>query len=59
MSIGLPIGETTQEFFIAPLTAKTHVARLFRKLEVIIRAVLVAKAKDLNLGGVCPATSKI
>lgn len=49
VSIGLSNGEIAQELFISPLTAKTHVARLFGKLEVTSRAALVAKAKDLNL----------
>lgn len=48
-SLGLSNGEIAQELFISPLTAKTHVARLFGKLEVTSRAALVAKAKDLNL----------
>lgn len=52
VSIGLSNGEIAQELFISPLTAKTHVARLFGKLEVTTRAALVAKAKDLNLGKV-------
>lgn len=50
VSVGLSNGEIAQELFISPLTAKTHVARLFGKLEVTSRAALVAKAKDLNLG---------
>ena len=50
VSIGLSNGEIAQELFISPLTAKTHVARLFGKLEVTTRAALVARAKDLNLG---------
>lgn len=49
VSLGLSNGEIAQELFISPLTAKTHVARLFGKLEVTSRAALVAKAKDLNL----------
>ena len=50
VSIGLSNGEIAQELLISPLTAKTHVARLFGKLEVTTRAALVARAKDLNLG---------
>lgn len=50
VSLGLSNGEIAQELFISPLTAKTHVARLFGKLGVTTRAALVAKAKDLNLG---------
>lgn len=50
VSLGLSNGEIAQELFISPLTAKTHVARLFGKLVVTTRAALVAKAKDLNLG---------
>lgn len=52
VSMGHSNKEIAQELFISPLTAKTHVARLFGKLEVPSRAALVAKAKDLNLESV-------
>jgi DNA-binding NarL/FixJ family response regulator len=50
VSIGLSNADIAQELFISPLTAKTHVARLFGKLGVSNRAALVAKAKDFDLG---------
>lgn len=52
VSIGLSNNEIAKELFISPLTAKTHVARLFGKLDVTSRAALVAKAKDINLSRV-------
>ena len=48
-SLGLSNVDIAQKLFISPLTAKTHVARLFDKLGVASRAALVAKAKDLDL----------
>ena len=48
-SIGLSNNDIAQELFISPLTAKTHVAKLFTKLGVSSRAAMVAKAKDLRL----------
>lgn len=52
VSVGLSNSEIAQELFISPLTAKTHVARLFGKLGVPSRAALVARAKNLDLGSV-------
>lgn len=52
VSVGLSNSEIAQELYISPLTAKTHVARLFGKLGVPSRAALVARAKNLDLGSV-------
>lgn len=49
VSKGLSNSEIAKELFISPLTAKTHVAKLFSKLNVKTRAALVARAKSINL----------
>ncbi|MGH2701475.1 MAG: response regulator transcription factor, partial [Actinomycetota bacterium] len=46
---GLSNGEIADELVLSPLTAKTHVARLFTKLDVRDRAGAVGKAMRLGL----------
>ncbi len=43
---GLSNHEIAQRLILSPLTAKTHVARLFAKLEVRDRAQLVVRAYE-------------
>ena len=46
---GLSNGEIADELVLSPLTAKTHVARLFQKLDARDRAQLVVLAYETGL----------
>ena len=49
MSAGLTNREIAGEFFVSLGTVKSHVNRIYRKLDVINRVRAIARAKELNL----------
>ena len=49
MAKGLTNKEIARQLGISPNTVKTHVARLFEKLEVARRTQAIAKAKELSI----------
>ena len=49
LSAGLTNREIADEFFVSLGTIKSHVNKIYRKLEVINRVRAIARAKELNL----------